>query len=156
MAFFWISDACARFDKNCLAYYIALRYAEKEEYRSRLGPRPARSKFMSISRTVIVGAALMLITGGAALAAQASSQTTSTKSSNTANATGHEEMGTVSSLTSSELVLLNDKQKETTFKLDSSTKKEGTINKGAHVTVYYKNQNHERIATEIKVEAKKS
>ena len=57
---------------------------------------------------------------------------------------------------SSELVLLNDKQKETTFKLDSSTKKEGTINKGAHVTVYYKNQNHERIATEIKVEPKKS
>jgi hypothetical protein len=114
---------------------------------------------MSISKSLIFGAAFMLMTGGAALAARTSSQSNSTKSSNTANATVHEETGTVSSLTGSELVLartVNGKQEETTFKLDSNTKKEGTIDKGAHVAVYYKDQNHERIATEIKVEAKKS
>jgi len=101
----------------------------------------------------------MLMTGGAALAATTSSQTNSTKSSNTAKATVHEKTGIVSSLTSSELVLshsVRGKQEETTFKLDSSTKKEGTIDKGTHVAVYYKDQNHERIATEIKAEVKKS
>ena len=114
---------------------------------------------MSISKTLIFGAAFMLMTGGATLAAQTSSQTNSTKSSNTAKAAVHEEMGTVSSLTSSELVLahtVKGKQEESTFKLDSSTKKEGTIDKGTHVAVYYKDQNHERMATEIKAEPKKS
>jgi len=107
---------------------------------------------MSISRTLIFGAALMLATGGAALAAQTSSQTNSTKSSDTAKATVHQEKGTVSSMTSSELVLsrsVQGKQEQTTFKLDSSTKKEGAIEKGANVAVYYKDQNHERIATQI-------
>jgi predicted RNA-binding protein (virulence factor B family) len=68
-------------------------------------------------------------------------------------------MGTISSLTSSELVLsrsVKGKQEETTFKLESTTKKEGAIDKGAHVAVYYKDQNHERIATEVKAEPKKS
>jgi hypothetical protein len=99
----------------------------------------------------------MLATGAAALAAQTSSQSSSTKSSNTANTTVHEEMGTVHSLTSSELVLshtVKGKQEETTYKLDSSTKKEGTIEKGTHVAVYFKDQNHQRIATEVKAEPK--
>ena len=114
---------------------------------------------MNISRTLVLSAAFMLVGGGTALAAQTSSQNNATKSTNMAQATVHEEMGTVSSMTSSELVLshtVKGKQEETTFKLDSSTKKEGTIDKGAHVAVYYKDQNHERIATEIKAEPKKS
>ena len=114
---------------------------------------------MTISKTLIFGAALVLTTGAAALAGQTSSRSSSTKSSNTANTTVHEEMGTVRSLSSSELVLshtVKGKQEETTFKLDSSTKKEGTIDKGAHVAVYYKDQNHERIATDVKAEPKKS
>jgi hypothetical protein len=113
---------------------------------------------MTVSRSLIFGAALMLISGGAALA-QTSSPSSSTKSSDTAKATVHEEMGTVGSLTGSQLVLehmVKGKQEETTFKLDSSTKKEGAIDKGARVAVYFKDQNHERIATEIKAEPKKS
>jgi hypothetical protein len=107
---------------------------------------------MSISRTLIFGAAFMLMMGGAALAAQTSSHNNVTKSTNMAEATVHEEKGTVSSMTSSELVLahtVNGTQAQTTFKLDSSTKKEGAIDKGAKVAVYYKDQNHERIATQI-------
>lgn len=114
---------------------------------------------MSISRTLIFGAAFMLVTSGAALAAQASSQTNSTKSSTQAKAKVHEETGTVSSMTGSELVLshsVRGKHEETTFKLDPSTKKEGTIDKGARVAVYYRSQNNERVATEIKAEPKKS
>ena len=106
---------------------------------------------MSISRTLIFGA-FMLMMGGAVLAAQTSSHNSVTKSANMAEATVHEEKGTVSSMTSSELVLahtVNGKQEQTTFKLDSSTKKEGAIEKGANVAVYYKDQNHERIATQI-------
>jgi hypothetical protein len=114
---------------------------------------------MSISRILIFGAALMLTTGTAAFAAEVSSQNSSTKSSNTEKATIHEEMGTVSSLTTSQLVLshsVKGKQEETTFKLDSSTKKEGMIDKGAQVAIYYKDQNHEHVATEVKAEPKKS
>jgi hypothetical protein len=114
---------------------------------------------MNISRTLMLSAAFTLVGGGTALAAQTSSHNNATKSTNMAEATVHEEMGTVSSMTSSELVLshtVKGKQEETTFKVDSSTKKEGTIDKGAHVAVYYKDQNHERIATEIKAEPKKS
>lgn len=110
---------------------------------------------MAISRTSILSAAFMLLGGGTALAAQTSSHNNVKK----AEPTVHEEMGTVSSMTSSELVLshmVKGKQEETTFKLDSSTKKEGTIDKGAHVAVYYKDQDHERVATEVKAEPKKS
>jgi hypothetical protein len=108
---------------------------------------------MNISRTLILTAAFMLVGGGTALAAQTSSHNNATKSTNMPEATVHEEMGTVSSMTSSELVLshtVKGKQEETTFKVESSTKKEGKIDQGAHVAVYYRDQNHERIATEVK------
>jgi hypothetical protein len=114
---------------------------------------------MNISRTIILSAAFMLVGGGTALAAQASSHNNATKSTNMAEATVHEEMGIVSSMTSSELVLsrtVKGKQEQTTFKLDSSTKTEGKIDQGTHVAVYYKDQNHERNATEVKAEPKKS
>ena len=47
-------------------------------------------------------------------------------------------------------------QEETTYKMEPSTKREGTIAKGTYVTLYYKDQNHERMATEVKAEHKKS
>jgi hypothetical protein len=114
---------------------------------------------MNISRTLILSAAFMLVVGGTALAAQTSSHNDATKNTNTAEATVHEEMGTINSMTSSELVLSHTvagKEEQTTFRLDSSTKTEGKIDQGAHVAVYYKDQSHERIATEIKAEPKKS
>jgi hypothetical protein len=124
-------------------------------------PRPLspKEKLMKISKSMILSAALMFAAGGAALAAQTSAQTTTTKTSANAHLALHKEMGTVSSLTNSEMVLthtVKGKQEKTTFKLDSNTKKEGTIDKGTHVAVYFKDQNHERIATEIKAEPTKS
>jgi hypothetical protein len=114
---------------------------------------------MKISKSLILSAALMFATGGAALAAQTSAQTTTTKTSANANLALHKEMGTVSSLTNSEMVLthtVKGKQEKTTFKLDANTKKEGAIDKGTHVLVYFKDQNHERIVTEVKAEPTKS
>lgn len=114
---------------------------------------------MHFSKSLILVAAFILGTGGVAFATQAASHSTSAKGTSTAGPKAHEEMGTISSLNSSQLVLshtVKDKQEETTFKMDSSTKKEGTVEQGSRVAVFYKDQNHERIATEIKAEPKKS
>jgi hypothetical protein len=108
---------------------------------------------MKVSKSLVVGTllsgTLALAAGGAALATQTSSTTPKT----------HEEIGTISSMTNSDLVLshlVKGKQEDTTFKMDSNTKKEGTIDKGARVAVYFKDENHQRIATDIKAEPKKS
>ena len=109
---------------------------------------------MKVSKSWVVGSllsgTLALAAGGAALAAQTPSTTTPKT---------HEEIGTVSSMTNSDLVLshlVRGQQEDTTFKMDCNTKKEGTIAKGARVAVYFKAENHERVATEIKAEPKKS
>jgi hypothetical protein len=112
---------------------------------------------MSIWKSLIVTAALLFAGGGVALAAQSSTQSTANKTT-TATSAIHEEVGTVSSISNSELVLshmVKGKEENTTFKLDTMTKKDGKIDKGAHVAVSYKDENHERVATEVKVEAKK-
>jgi hypothetical protein len=114
---------------------------------------------MSISKSRILLAAFALATGNSALAAQTSSQKSPTKDSNTAQAAVHEELGTIRSMTDSELVLTHDVngvQEDTTFKLEPSTKKEGAVAQGTYVTLYYKDQNHERIVTKLKGERRKS
>lgn len=113
---------------------------------------------MNICKSLVLGAALMLTMGVAALATQTSTQASSTKTSTSTQPAVHHETGTINSLTNSEMVLthtIKGKQENTTFKLDSNTKKEGTLDKGARV-VYFKHENHERIATEVKAEPKKS
>jgi hypothetical protein len=116
---------------------------------------------MKLSKSLMVqsalSAALLLATGGVALAAQTSKQPSSNATST--SATTHEEIGTVTSMTNSDLVLSHmhkGKEESTTFKMDANTKKEGTIDKGARVAVYFTDQNHERIATKVKAEPKKS
>ena len=118
---------------------------------------------MTISKSLILPSALtgalLLATGGVALAAQTSKEPNSKTTSNTATGTTHEEIGTITSMTNSDLVLAHTykgKQESTTFKMDANTKKEGTIDKGARVAVYFKDENHERIATKVKAEPKKS
>jgi hypothetical protein len=117
---------------------------------------------MKFSQSLIIrgalSAALLLATGGVALAAQTSKQPSSNTTSTSATTT-HEEIGTITSMTNSDLVLSHTykgKEESTTFKMDSNTKKEGTIDKGARVAVYFTDQNHERIATKVKAEPKKS
>jgi hypothetical protein len=113
---------------------------------------------MSIYKSTILLAAFALATGTSAFAAQTSSEKSSAQNSNTAQVAVHEELGTVKSITDSELVLTHDVngiQEDTTFKLGPSTKKEGAIANGTYVSLYYKSLNHERIVTEVKAERRK-
>ena len=113
-------------------------------------------------KALILSVALVFGTAGVALAGQTSTQSKTTTSTTTTNNTKmavHHEMGTIASLTASDLILshkYNGKQESTTFMLNPSTKKQGTIDKGARVEVYYKFENHQRIATEVKSEGTKS
>ena len=111
-------------------------------------------------KALVLTVALMFGTAGIALAGQASTQSkTTTTTTKTTTAAMHHQMGTVASMTTSDLVLSHEykgKTESTKFMLDPSTKKEGTIDKGAKVEVYYKTENHQHIATEVKAESKKS
>ncbi len=112
----------------------------------------------------------LILTAGLAIAGTASTtngtNTTSSATQAKASPTVHHEMGTVSSVTAKELTLdhtWKGKQEKTAFTLDSSTKKEGNVAQGEHVTVYYRLEKGQRIATDLKVassqpksEAKKS
>jgi hypothetical protein len=114
---------------------------------------------MIIWRTVILGAAFIFTTGLTALAAQSSTKKAMPAGSATTRAMVYQEVGTIRSITSSELVLTHDAngtQEESTFLLNSQTKTDGEIETGAHVSVCYKNQNHERVVTEIKAQGEKS
>jgi hypothetical protein len=114
---------------------------------------------MNLWKSLAVAAALLLM-GSVALALPSFKQSSSTKTdTSTQKPAIHHEMGVISSMDASDLVLSHiykGKAESTTFKLDSNTKKEGTVDKGAHVVVYYKNENHERIATAVKAEPAKS
>jgi hypothetical protein len=119
-------------------------------------------------KALIVAAALALGTSGFALAARtntpaSTNSKTATSTAKTATSTAktvtHHEMGTIDSITDSDLVLThkyNGKVENTKFVVNADTKKDGTIDKGSEATVYYKFSNHQRVATEIKAEPKKS
>jgi hypothetical protein len=106
---------------------------------------------------VLLAAALLLCGEGAAIAAR----TTSPKSADDKTTTQekakpaiYHRMGTITSVNGSDLVLEHKwkgKEENTTFVLNSGTKKEGNLNKGEMATVYYHMGKKERIATEVKV-----
>ncbi|HUI74238.1 MAG TPA: hypothetical protein VLX32_04800 [Candidatus Acidoferrum sp.] len=116
------------------------------------------AKFVPFLAVLILGFAAVV--SAATKTAPSKAQSTSTSKSTTATKTAvHHLMGTVSSVTDSDLVVEHawkGKKEETKFTLDSNTKKEGDITKGCHVTVAYELQNHQRTATEVKVSAMKS
>lgn len=109
-------------------------------------------KLFSFLAVLILGCASISVARTAPTKPDAKKSTSTTKMS------VHHMMGTVSSVSDSELVLEHQwkgKKEETKFALDSSTKKEGDITKGCHATVTYEMQNKERKATEVKVSAMK-
>jgi hypothetical protein len=114
---------------------------------------------MNVFKSLVLAAAFLLL-GGVALATSASTKTDSKTATKTeTSATVHHETGVVTYLGSSDFILsynYEGKQAHTTFKLDPSTKKEGTLEKGSHVLVYFKDINKQRIATEVKLEPSKS
>jgi hypothetical protein len=70
-----------------------------------------------------------------------------------ANAKVYEQKGTVSEVSGTSLVLLhraNGKKKQIHFRLTSNTKRQGMVDKGSKVEVFYRSKNGERIATLVK------
>lgn len=112
---------------------------------------------MKVARLFVPLAVLIL---GCAFTSAARTTPTNPKTTNkTTKAAVHHMTGTVTSVSGSDLVLAHEwkgKKEETKFVLDSTTKKEGDITKGAHATISYEMQNKERKATNVKVVAMKS
>lgn len=121
-----------------------------------------------ISSKAVLITALLLGAGAAAQTAKTPAQSSAAKSTTTQSTTTtpssaepatHHEIGTVSSVTGSELVLSREfkgKTVTTTFMLNSGTKKDGTINRGERVEVSYHNRDNQHLATEVKPETKSS
>ena len=62
--------------------------------------------------------------------------------------------GTIVSLNDTTLVLSHGKKKmETSFTLNSETKREGTLNPGIRATVWYRRSGNDRVATMIRARA---
>jgi len=116
---------------------------------------------MKIKYVVMFTAALLLCGGGTTLSARTTSPKTTTPKTTTEKAklTVYHRMGTISSVSDSDLVLEHKwkgKEESTKFVLNTDTKKEGTLNKGEMATVYYHMDKKQRIATEVKVTQPKS
>ncbi len=107
-------------------------------------------------------AIVLTVTAGLATVSGQTSGTNSAKqvpqsdTHTTDKMTLHHETGKVYSLAADELILdhtWKGKEEKTTFTLDSNTKKEGNVEKGDRVMVYYRYQKGHRIATELKAMA---
>ena len=119
------------------------------------------SSLMKIGKLLTMAAALVLC-AGVGMAARTSTTTNSSKTNTTTSAkmATHHLKGTISSVTGSDLVVTHKykgKDENSTFMLNSTTKKEGNLDKGAMAVVYYEVKNNQKIATEVKVnQTKKS
>jgi hypothetical protein len=114
---------------------------------------------MKFSRYLVVASAALLMAGITLAAPSARQATSASTSTSTMKMSLHHESGVVESITSSDLMLSHirkGKTETTTFKIDPSTKQIGTIDKGANVVVYYKNENGEHVATEVKARKTKA
>ena len=116
---------------------------------------------MKIRYIVMFAAALFLCGEGATLAAGTTSPKSATAKTTTEKAKPavYHRMGTISSVSDSDLVLEHKwkgKEENTKFVLNSDTKKDGTLSKGDMATVYYHMDKKQRIATEVKVTPPKS
>jgi hypothetical protein len=124
------------------------------------------ANIVKLFKSLAVTSAL-LMTGGITLAAAPPQQTDNTPAQTRAyqsenmnnnggtraNTATHEEMGTVSSVNNSKIVLKHKymgKEEKTSFKVTSNTQEQGKINAGSHVVIYYRTNNKgNRVATRV-------
>lgn len=116
---------------------------------------------MKIGKLLTLAAALLLCAGvGMAARTQTTTNSSKTNTTTSAKMTTHHLKGTISSVTGSDLIVTHKykgKDENSTFMLNSTTKKEGNLNKGALAVVYYEVKDNQKIATEVKVnQTKKS
>jgi len=85
-----------------------------------------------------------------ALALSASAFAGKTQKKSTAK---HVAIGTITSIDSNQVVIsekVKGKDQSMTFKMDSSTQKTGSLNNGSPVTVQYRTENSQNIATAVR------
>jgi hypothetical protein len=111
---------------------------------------------MRYTLTALMLAGALAVSGGAF--AQSSSKPASSSSSKatTKPAATHSVQGTVKSVDASSLVITKSGKKDMTFKLDSTTQKEGSIATGTPVSVRYHMDGSTMVATAVNAEAPKS
>jgi hypothetical protein len=101
---------------------------------------------------------VLVMTAGIGIAGRTSGTSSAKQMPQSATHTGakltvQHDVGTVSSVTVSELTLdhtWKGREEKTKFTLDSDTKKEGRIEQGEHVIVYYHLEKGQRVATDLK------
>jgi len=74
-------------------------------------------------------------------------------------AKGKVAVGTITSIDNSQVMItekVNGKDQPMTFKLDSSTKKTGKLATGSTVTIHYRTENNQNIATAVRERGAKS
>ena len=103
-----------------------------------------------------VVAAAVLAVPSMSLAAQTTKPAPAAKTSakKTATAAAHSAKGVVKSMDATSLVV-TEKGKDVTYVLDPSTKKEGDPAVGSNVTVKYKTEGTQHVATDVKASAAK-
>jgi hypothetical protein len=68
------------------------------------------------------------------------------------NGDKHVAVGTITSIDNNQVVInekVKGKEQPMTFKLDSSTKRNGNLTTGKMVRIHYRSQNHQNVATAI-------
>ncbi|HKW55721.1 MAG TPA: hypothetical protein VJN42_00055 [Candidatus Acidoferrum sp.] len=110
---------------------------------------------------ILLAAALLFCGEGAMIAAQTTPKKADSKTNTQEKAkpATYHRMGTISSVSGSDLVLqrkYKGKEETTKFVLNSDTKKEGSLDKGEMATVFYHMDKKERVATEVRVTQAKS
>ena len=108
-------------------------------------------KFLTIAAAVVFSSGIVM----------ASPSTATNSNANAANSTTttHHLMGTISSINSSDIVVSHQYKgstKDSTFVLNSATKKEGTLAKGDRATIYYQVNNKRNVATDVKANPPKN
>jgi hypothetical protein len=109
---------------------------------------------MTIGKLLAAAATLALSASIVFAAATTQSNSPQAKSTSSAKAEMHHLMGTISSVNSSDLVVshkYDGKVENTTFIVNSATKKEGSLAKGKEATVFYQINNKQNVATDVKV-----
>jgi hypothetical protein len=109
---------------------------------------------MKVGKLLVAAATLILCAGAVVAAATTPTNTTQTKDTAKAESATHHLIGTISSLDGSDVVVTHKydgKQENSTFVMNSATKKEGTLAKGDQATIYYQVTNNRNVATDVKV-----
>jgi hypothetical protein len=104
---------------------------------------------------LLTTAAGFILSAGVAMAAMPTTNSSKTDVATSSKTATHHLMGTISSVSASDLVVshkYNGKQEESTFVINSSTKKEGSLAKGDLATVYYQTSNKRNVATDVKID----